>query len=86
MVKLLTTFATYFFPDFFFSVAGALDYLPELNELIERYFAIAIEVDRVKEFISWDLAESHLRPVTLCLRPIYRLVSILVKYLENTSH
>jgi hypothetical protein len=78
--------ATYFLPDFFLSMTWPLDNFPELNELIERYLAVPVEVDRIEKLIRWYFPEAHLRPVPLGLLAIDCFITVLVKYLEDTSH
>ena len=64
-------------------MAGALNYLPELDKLIFRDLPIMIEVDGIKEFIGRNLAESHLWPVFRRLSPIDSLISVLVENFED---
>jgi len=78
--------STYLFFDLFLVVSESFDDLPELEKLIERYFAIAIEVDRVEELVCRDLSKAHLLPVLLRLGAIYRFVTVLIEYFENFCH
>ena len=64
-------------------MAGALNYLPELDELLFGDLSIVVEVHGVKEFIGRNFAKSNLRPVFSRLSPIDSFITILVKYFEN---
>ena len=65
---------------------GALDYLPEFDELLLGDLAVIVEVDGVEELVGGDLPESDLRPVFLRLAPVDRLVPVLVEDLEHVLH
>lgn len=87
MVKyLMHIITTYFFPDFFLSVAGPFDDFPEFYKLVQWYLAITVEINRVEKLIRRYFAESHLRPVPLRLLAIDSLISVLVKDLEHACH
>ena len=64
-------------------MSGALDYLPEFDELLLSDLAVIVEVDGVEELVGGDLPEADLRPVFLRLAPVDRLVPVLVKDLEH---
>ena len=65
---------------------GALDYLPEFEELLLGDLAVIVEVDGVEELVGGDLPEADLRPVFLRLAPVDRLVPVLVEDLEHVLH
>ena len=65
---------------------GALDYLPEFDELLLGDLAVIVEVDGVEELVGGDLPEADLRPVFLRLAPVDRLVPVLVEDLEHVLH
>ena len=70
---------------FFVSVASALDYSPEANELILGDLAVAIEVDLVKELLGRYFSVVAL-PVLdgFCLVDV--LTAINVEYFERFYH
>ena len=64
-------------------MSGALDYLPEFDELLLGDLAVIVEVDGVEELVGGDLPEADLRPVFLRLAPVDRLIAVLVEDLEH---
>ena len=67
-------------------MARAFDYLPEFDELVERYLSVSIEVYRIEELVCRDLAEFDCRPVLLCFDAVDGLVAVLVKNLEHLGN
>ena len=84
--QILNSSDSYLFPDLLLSMPGALDYLPELDELVLGDLPVVVEVDRVEELVGGDLPEAHLRPVLCRLAPVDRLVAVLVENLEHVLH
>ena len=64
-------------------MSGALDYLPEFDELLLGDLAVIVEVDGVEELVGGDLPEADLGPVFLRLAPVDRLIAVLVEDLEH---
>ena len=76
----------YLLADLLLGMPGALDYLPEFDELLLGDLAVIVEVDGVEELVGGDLPEADLRPVFLRLAPVDRLVPVLVEDLEHVLH
>ena len=65
---------------------GALNNLPEFDELVLGDLAIMIKVDSIEELVGRYLPKADLRPVLLRLAPVDRLVTVLVENLENVLY
>ena len=66
------------FKDFFFTVSGALDNLPELHKLLFSDLTIAVDIDLVKELIGRE-ATKALLPVVKSLVLVDSMAVIHVK-------
>lgn len=64
----------------------SLHNLPEFNKLVERYLSISVEVDSIEKLICRYFSKAYLGPVPLSLLTIDCFVTVLVKYLEDTSY
>ena len=70
------------FKDFFFTVSGALDNLPELHKLLFSDLTIAVDIDLVKELICGE-ATKALLPVVESLVLVDSMAVIHVKYIKD---
>ena len=70
------------FIDFFFAVSGGLDNLPELHKLLFCDFAIAVDVDLVKELIGREAPKAFL-PVLEGLVLVNSMAVINVKDIKD---
>ena len=70
------------FKDFFFTVSGALDNLPELHKLLFSDLTIAVDIDLVKELIGREATKAPL-PVVESLILVDSMAMIYVKYIKD---
>ena len=66
-------------------MAGSLNDLPELDELLQRDLTIVVDVDGVKKFAGGDFAESAL-PVVESLGLIDCVTAVNVKDAKHLCH